>query len=99
MHALIAAKKDEIAEACRRHGVARLSVFGSAARGLDFDASRSDADLLVEFGGSRREDPYTVLKEEMETILGRPVDLLDREALDESRRASILVDAQVIYER
>jgi uncharacterized protein len=30
-------KRDAIAEICRRYGVARLEVFGSAARGADFD--------------------------------------------------------------
>ncbi len=49
MHAAISDKKDELAELCRRYGVARLEVFGSAARGTDFDPQSSDADLLVEF--------------------------------------------------
>jgi predicted nucleotidyltransferase len=29
-------RRDEIAELCRRNGVVRLEVFGSAARGRDF---------------------------------------------------------------
>ncbi|MEY9363651.1 putative nucleotidyltransferase [Bradyrhizobium yuanmingense] len=29
---------------CQRSGVLRLEVFGSAARGADFDPARSDAD-------------------------------------------------------
>lgn len=102
MHHSILDKKDEIAAACRRYGVVRLVVFGSAARGTDFDASRSDADLLVEFGTWPGHDPYLGLKGEMELILQRPVDLLDREALEESRnyirRASILIDAELLYE-
>ena len=49
MHAAISDKKDELAELCRRYGVARLEVFGSAARGTDFDPQSSDADFLVEF--------------------------------------------------
>ena len=49
MHAEIADKKEELAELCRRHGVARLEVFGSAVRGMDFDPLTSDADFLVEF--------------------------------------------------
>lgn len=32
MHAAIADKREELAALCRRHGVARLEVFGSAAR-------------------------------------------------------------------
>ena len=49
MHAAIADKREELAELCRRYGVARLEVFGSAARGVDFDPEASDADFLVEF--------------------------------------------------
>jgi predicted nucleotidyltransferase len=39
---------DAIADACRRHQVLRMHLFGSALRD-DFDPSRSDLDLLVEF--------------------------------------------------
>ncbi len=46
----IAVRKDEITVICRRHGVARLEIFGSAARGDDFDPDNSDADFLVEDG-------------------------------------------------
>ena len=49
MHAVVSDKKDKLAELCRRHGVARLEVFGSAARGTDFDPDSSDVDFLVEF--------------------------------------------------
>lgn len=37
MRAAISDKREELAEICRRYGVARLEVFGSAARGTDFD--------------------------------------------------------------
>jgi predicted nucleotidyltransferase len=49
MHSLIAAQRSAIADVCRRYQVRRLDVFGSAARGTDFDPERSDADFLVEF--------------------------------------------------
>ena len=45
MHVAIADKKEELAAICRRYGVTRLEVFGSAARGTDFDPQTSDADL------------------------------------------------------
>ncbi len=45
----ISDKKGEVAELCRRYGVARLEVFGSAARGTDFGPRSSDADFLAEF--------------------------------------------------
>ncbi|MDE0205150.1 MAG: DNA polymerase III subunit beta [Candidatus Tectomicrobia bacterium] len=43
MHAAIADKKAQLAKICRRYGVIRLEVFGSAARGADFDPATSDA--------------------------------------------------------
>ena len=52
MHAEILRHRETLAALCRRHGVARLDVFGSAARGVDFDPARSDVDLLVEFAPS-----------------------------------------------
>ncbi len=78
MHAEIAERKNEIARVCRRYRVSRLEVFGSAARGTDFDPEKSDVDFLVEFeppllpGIFRR---YTGLLDELRAALGRPVDL------------------------
>ena len=47
MHLEILHKREAITALCREYGVARLEVFGSAARGSDFDPARSDADFLV----------------------------------------------------
>ena len=79
MHPLIASKKKEIAEICRRFGVKRLEVFGSAARGADFDPEKSDADFLVEFSAISSADPlgeFFGLKDALSAALGRPVDLV-----------------------
>ena len=51
MHAEIAQRKEQLIALCRRYDVGRLEVFGSAARGFDFDPAASDADFLVEFLG------------------------------------------------
>lgn len=45
---LVKLQLDAIADACREHQVLRMHLFGSAVRD-DFDPSRSDLDLLVEF--------------------------------------------------
>ncbi len=79
MHRLIEAKRSEIAQLCRRFGVRRLEVFGSAARGADFDPARSDVDFLVEFAPeteARAFATYFDFKEALEALLGRPVDLV-----------------------
>lgn len=67
-----------IAEACKRHGVARLEAFGSAL-GDDFQPGESDVDLLVELGpmeGYARVDAYFGLLEDLRAILGQRVDLV-----------------------
>ena len=79
MHPEIADRKAEIAGICARYGVVRLEVFGSAARGTDFDPERSDADFAVEFErieGLSLFGQYMGLLLALEEALGRPVDLL-----------------------
>lgn len=104
MHAAITEKQQQLAELCRRYGVARLDVFGSAARGDDFDPARSDADFLVQFRADSPLPPleqYVGLATDLERLMGRPVDLLERKALENSRnyirRRSILSDAEPVY--
>jgi uncharacterized protein len=65
-------------ELCRRYRVRRLFLFGSAARD-DFDARRSDIDLLVEFEAMRDggyADAYFGLREALEALFEREVDLV-----------------------
>jgi uncharacterized protein len=103
MQADIDEKRDAVALICRRYGVARLEVFGSAARGTDFDASKSDADFLVTFEPSTQNNlaAFVDLKEALEGLLGRPVDLVEREAVEASRnfirRRTILNEAETVY--
>ena len=83
MHAVVESKRSEIAELCARLGVRRLDLFGSAT-GEAFDEARSDVDFVVEFVGGRGFDPfdaYFSLKEGLEAILSRPVDLVTRSSI------------------
>jgi predicted nucleotidyltransferase len=78
MQDFILAKRDEIAELCRKHHVRRLSVFGSAARD-DFDPETSDVDIIVEFeeiGSDIYFDNKTSFMESLRSLFGRSVDLL-----------------------
>jgi predicted nucleotidyltransferase len=103
MQADIAANREALAILCRRHGVARLEVFGSAARGTDFETNRSDIDFLVTFQPAARYDlaGFADFKEELEKLLGRPVDLIERKAVEASRnfirRRAILKEAVPVY--
>jgi len=80
MHALIQERREEIAAICRRHGVRRLEVFGSAARGDDFDPAVSDVDFLLEIDPERGSTfsmaDYFDLRDELAQALDRPVDLV-----------------------
>ncbi len=68
---------------CRRHGVARLRVFGSVVRGR-FDPERSDVDFLVEFLPEVHDlfGNYLALKSDLEELLGRKVDLVMPDAVE-----------------
>ena len=74
----IAERADALRGLCRKHGVRRLDLFGSAAAG-GFDPDDSDLDFLVEFDpiapGSYA-DAYFGLLEGLEELFGRPVDLV-----------------------
>lgn len=62
---------------CRQFGVRRLEVFGSATADA-FDPQRSDLDFIVEFAGAGRSlfDDYLMLKDALQSLSGRPVDLV-----------------------
>jgi predicted nucleotidyltransferase len=101
MHAAIADKKEELAELCRRYGVTRLEVFGSAARGTDFDPQTSDVDFLVEFRPSRGPAPFDQffdLADALRQTLGRPVDLVESGVIDNPYlRVAIDRSREIVY--
>ena len=66
---LIEMRRRDIAELCKRFHVKRLEVFGSAARGSDFDPARSDVDLLVTYESSTSRptlEEYFAFREQLE---------------------------------
>lgn len=76
---LIERNREQIVALCKKHGVKRLELFGSAARGDDFDPKTSDVDFFYEFDLStldRLADRYFGLIEDLEMLLGRSVDLV-----------------------
>jgi predicted nucleotidyltransferase len=78
MQDFILAKREEIAELCRKHHVRRLSVFGSAVRD-DFDPATSDVDLRVEFealAAAPYAQNYFSLRRALTHELHREVDLV-----------------------
>lgn len=100
MHPLIEAQRARLPAVCSRYDVRRLEVFGSAAR-HDFDPLTSDLDFLVEFEDSptgRSFDTYFALKDELESIFKRNVDLVEPGAVRNPYvRAEIDRDRQLVY--
>ena len=87
----------EIADFCRRHGIARLSVFGSV---LSEDFSpRSDVDVLVEFrpGMAPGFIGFAGLQLELSKILGRTVDLRTPADLSGRFRDEVLREARLLH--
>lgn len=97
---LISANLAGITEVCRRYGVKRLEVFGSAATG-GFDPETSDCDFLVEFyplPPGQRADAYFGLLEELQALLGRPVDLVVARAIRNPYfREAVEMTREVVY--
>jgi len=92
--------KSRLTPFCQRHGVARLEVFGSLARGEPHRGS--DIDLLVTFQPEVHLGwDFFELHKEIEDILGCEVDLLTRRSVEQDdnaiRRGSILQSTREIY--
>jgi predicted nucleotidyltransferase len=69
---------------CRAHGVSHLALFGSAVRD-DFEPERSDLDFLVMIEAPTNAayaDRYFSLKEGLEQLAGRAVDLLTESSIE-----------------
>jgi predicted nucleotidyltransferase len=71
-------------------GVRSLGLFGSFAHGNDTE--KSDLDLVVEFD-KKTFDAYMDLKIFLESLFGRPVDLVLADAIKPRLRGPILEDA------
>ena len=91
---------DAIADACRRHHVARMDVFGSVLR-TDYRPGESDIDLLVEFlplDSSSLYKAYFALLNDLRLGLASRVDLVMADAVRNPYvKQSIEASKQQIY--
>ncbi len=76
-----------------RYGVQSLAIFGSVAR--DEATEASDVDLLVEFSRPVGLFDLFALQDELEAILGRPVDVGTQASLKPRVRERVL--EEVVY--
>lgn len=90
--------KDDLAHICARHNVRELSLFGSALE----SGSRpdSDIDLIVDFEPSATVGFLALghLREDLEGLFGRKVDLVTKQGLNDLIRDEVLSRARVIFE-
>jgi uncharacterized protein len=90
--------KNQIADFCRHWKIREFSLFGSVIR---HDARPdSDIDVLVSFDEDASWSFFDliVMKDELTTLFGREVDLVEKEAVrNPFRRHSILTNREIIY--
>ena len=109
MISLIEKNKPQILAICKKHYIKSLYVFGSAANDKDFN-SNSDIDLLYDFDfediniddiKTWKFDPFIEffnLKEELENITGRPIDLVSYKSIKNKYfKAAVDQTKQLIY--
>jgi predicted nucleotidyltransferase len=89
--------KEQVADFCRKHGIRKIALFGSALR--DDFMPESDVDVLVEFEpGHTPGLAFFTMQRELSEILGRKVDLNTAGDLSPYFRDEVLSEAQVLYD-
>jgi predicted nucleotidyltransferase len=92
----------QVTALCRTTGARQLKAFGSVLR-KDFSDATSDLDFLVEFDAlepSKYADSYFALKEGLEALFGRPVDLVTTSSIGNPYfRERIAATSQTVYAR
>lgn len=89
--------RDELTDFCRRHKIAKLSLFGSVLH--DNFGPNSDIDVLVEFQPAAKIGflALTRLTRELSEMLGRKVDLVPAEGLKPRIRDAVLAHTEVLF--
>jgi predicted nucleotidyltransferase len=95
----VARLREVFASFCSKHGIRRLEVFGSVARGNP--NPESDVDLLVTFERPASVGELLEMAGEAEELAGAPVDFVLRESLERSSnrlaREDIFTSAVCVY--
>jgi predicted nucleotidyltransferase len=91
MSRLLEEHREKILELAARHGASNVRVFGSLARGEGSEGS--DLDLLVTLEDTRSLLDLVGLKQDIEDLLHRPVDVVTEPALSPYIRGRVLAEA------
>jgi predicted nucleotidyltransferase len=85
------AQAEEVRAIARRHGVERVRVFGSLARGEG--RPTSDVDLLIRLRPGHGFSDFMAFCRDVEAVLGRRVDVVTEDGLSPFLRARVLAEA------
>ena len=88
--------QEGLAKVCRDSGIARLRMFGSAARGED--RPDSDVDLIADFAAPVGFFEVIRAEDRLADFFGRRVDLLTEGAISPFIRDNVLAEAQLIFD-
>jgi predicted nucleotidyltransferase len=101
IYARLKLEPEQLDEFCQHWKVAELALFGSVLR--DDFREDSDIDFLVLFQAEAKRGLFErfTMKEELAELVQRPVDLVSKKAIENSRnwlrKQNILESAEVIY--
>jgi predicted nucleotidyltransferase len=85
-------RREEILQIAAKHGAYNVRIFGSVARGEDDE--KSDIDFLIDYDLSKISPWFpSGLIQDLQSILGRKVDIVTVEGLKERIRERVLEEA------
>lgn len=87
-------QRDAVLAIAARHGVSRVRLFGSVARGEE--RPDSDIDLLIDLDEGRGFADYLGFAEEIEKLFGRRVEIVLDRSLSRHFRPFIEVETQAL---
>jgi uncharacterized protein len=88
---LLGARREEVLRLAAKHGARNVRIFGSAARG-EADAT-SDLDFLIDLEPGRNLLDMGGLLMDLQSLLGRPIDVVSEKGLRPGIRARVLREA------
>lgn len=89
--------REAIRDFCRAHAIRQLAIFGSAVRS-DFN-QESDIDVVIDLDPDARVGlvALQVMRDELVSIFGRPVDLMTRGGLNRHISKHVLDSAEILH--
>ncbi len=87
----IKSKRDEILDIAQKHGAKNIRIFGSMARGEE--GTESDLDIIVEMEKGSSLLDIIAIKQDIEDLLGRKVDVVTEASISPYIRDTVLKEA------